>query len=154
MASVVLSILVLGLGTELAASNQQSASVQQTATAVALGQQLLDEIVSKPLANPTTTITTPTSTPLAESRSLFVAVGDYNLYTDTGSALSMLSGTTVDATSGQDYTRSVSVTLGAKPVGDAASSSNDFGLVTVTVKTPFGQSVQLQRVVANYTFTR
>jgi Tfp pilus assembly protein PilV len=154
MASVVLSILVFGMGGELVASHEQTAALQQSATAVALGRQLLDEIVCKPLANPTSGITTPTTTALMEPRSQFVAVGDYNLYTDSGSALSMLSGTTVDATGGQTYTRSVTVKLGALPGGDSVSPASDFALVTVSVTPPAGQTVQLQRVVSNYTFTR
>jgi hypothetical protein len=154
MASIVLSILVFGMGAELCAANEQAAFLQNEATSVALGRQLLDEIVCKPLANPSTGITTPTSTALTESRSLFVAVGDYNLYSDTGSAMSMLSGTTVDGTSGQNFTRSVSVTLSAKPSGDSASPTSDFGLVTVTVTAPGNESVVLSRVVTNYTFTR
>jgi Tfp pilus assembly protein PilV len=162
-AGVVLAITMAGICSVLAADTQQSINVQQNGQAVALGRELLDEIASKPLANPSTGLTTPAALtgsppsspqPSTVARSNFVAVGDYNGYTDYGEAIYNLSGTQTAVTGAQNFTRSVSVTLGALPSGDTNSPSTDFGLVTVTVTTPSGTSIQLQRVVTNYTFSR
>jgi prepilin-type N-terminal cleavage/methylation domain-containing protein len=154
LAAAVLSILVAGVGELLAASYQQTMVQNQTATAIALGRQLLEEIASKPLTDPATGTTTPAATAKTTARSTFTGVGDYNLYTDNGASLSTLGATTLNVTAGQTYTRAVSVQLGATPSGDSVSPNSDFALVTVTVTTPSGQTVKLQRVVTNYTFTR
>lgn len=154
LAAVILAILVAGVGDELSVSYQQTILLNQTATATALGRQLLEEIASKPLLDPTTNSTTPTTVALTAARSTFTGVGDYNLYTDSGASLTPLGGSTVDATAGQTYTRTVSVASGATPTGDTVSPTTDFALVTVKVKTPSGTTVSLQRVVTNYTFTR
>lgn len=154
IAAVVLAILVAGISSALSASYQQTITLNQTATAVALGRQLLEEIASKPLLDPATGTTTPVATAKAGPRSGFTGAGDYNLYTDNGSSLTTLGGSTINATSGGSYTRSVTVQLGATPVGDSTSPSSDFALVTVTVTMPSGHSIKLQRVLTNYTFTR
>jgi Tfp pilus assembly protein PilV len=162
-AAVVLAITMAGICDVLAADTQQSITLQQNNQAVAMGRELLDEIASKPLANPSTGLTTPATAtasvgssnqPSTVARANFVAVGDYNGYFDSGEALYSLSGTATDVTGSQNFTRSVTVSLGAKPAADTNSPATDFGLVTVTVTTPSGKSIQLQRVVANYTFSR
>jgi type II secretory pathway pseudopilin PulG len=154
LAAVVLAILALGVAGALSVSYQTTVTLNQTATATALGRELLEEIVGKPLLDSSTGTTTPVATKMAAARSTFTGVGDYNLYTDTSTALATLGGTTVNATTGQTFTRSVTVTSGATPSGDTLSPAGDFALVTVTVTTPSGQSVKLQRVATNYTFTR
>jgi len=154
LAGVVLSICVVGVCGQLSVSYQQTIVLNQNATALALAGQLLDEIASKPLLDPTTNSTTPVTSPMSGPRSAFTGAGDYNLYTDTGSELTTLAGATVNATAGQAYTRSVTVQSGAMPSGDTGSPSGDFAVATVTVKTPSGQTVQLQRILTNYTFTR
>ena len=154
IASVVLAIAMIALCGTLTAANTMTLNMQQTATAVALGRELLEEITSCPLANPLNSSTTPVSSATTGSRSAFGYAGAYNLYTDTGSSLAEVNGTTINATNGLTYTRKVTVTLGAKPSGDSVSSSSDFGLVTVTVTTPLGQTVTLQRVLSNYSFSR
>jgi prepilin-type N-terminal cleavage/methylation domain-containing protein len=154
LAAVVLAILAFGVATAISASYKTTITLNQTATAVALGRELLEEITGKPLLDPSSGTTTPAATRLAAARSTFTGAGNYNLYTDSGSALATLGGSTVNTTNGQSFTRTVSVASGAKPSTDTLSPSTDFALVTVTVTTPMGQSVKLQRVVANYTFTR
>lgn len=154
IASVVLALGVVGLSGTLAGSYQQTTALRQTATAVALGRQLLEEIAAKPLADPTTGSTATGPGPGETSRALFDNVGDYDRYTDASTAMPTLAGGSVDATGGEVYTRQVSVSLGASPTGDSTSPGTDFALVTVTVTTPAGQTVWLSRVVANSTFTR
>ena len=149
-ACVILTIGVLGLSGTLAASYEQTIAMRQTATAVALGRQLLEEITSLP------DNTAPATGPAPAVRTSFTSVGQYNGYTDSSSALPTLNGSTVDATGSQTYTRSVTVTSGGAgyPSIDSTSPQSDFDLVTVTVTAPDGQSVQLQRAVCNYAFTR
>jgi hypothetical protein len=153
-AALVLAIMVAGLAQALSARASQITSLQQYAAAEGLAHQLMDEIVAKPLANPTSGSTTPAAAASTNPRATFVAVGDYNLYSDKSTDLSTLSGATLDATGPQSFTRSVTVSLGATPSVDTLSPTTDFGLVTVTVTTPAGETVKLQRVVTNYTFTR
>jgi len=148
-ASVILAIGVLGISGTLAASYQQTIAMRQTATALSLARQLMEEITAVP--DNTAPVATPSS-----ARDTFTSVGQYNGYTDTSTALSTLSGSTVDATDSQAFTRSVTVTSAGAgyPSIDTSSPQSDFDLVTVTVTAPDGQSVQLQRAVCNYTFTR
>jgi type II secretory pathway pseudopilin PulG len=162
-AGVVLAITMAGLADVLVARYQQITDAQQTSQAMALGRELMDEIASKPLANPSSGSTTPavatavattTTQPSTYARSSFVAVGDYNGYTDSGQDIYTLGGTDLPITSGEKFTRLVTVTQGAKPSGDTLSPGTDFSLVTVTVTAPSGRTVQLQRVVPNYTFSR
>jgi Tfp pilus assembly protein PilV len=162
LAGVVLAISVAGVSGALSADYQQTLAMQQTATAINLGRELQDEIASKPLANPSSGSTTPATAPAAPSttqpttinRSTFVAVGDYNGYTDFSSDLYTLGGTSMDATGSQNYCRSVSVTQGGKPTNDTVSATTDFAVVTVTVTPPNGKPVQISRVVTNYKFSR
>jgi hypothetical protein len=150
------------LGDVFVARYQQADAVQQTGQALSLGRQLMDEIASKPLANPSSGSTTPAvavvhtgTQPSTVNRSTFVAAGDYNGYADSGEAVYELDGTTSLAVTGtENFTRTVTVTQGAKPSSDVSSPSTDFSLVTVTVTTPSGRSIKLQRVISNYTFAR
>jgi len=148
-ASVVLTIAVLGLSGTLAASYQQTIAMHESATAVALGRQLLEEITAYPF---TVSGSAPANRP-------FNSISQYNGYTDTSSGLPTLDGSTVDATGAVSYTRSVTVQSSGSgfPGGgitDSSSPNSDFALVTVTVTAPDGQTMQLQRAVCNYTFTR
>ncbi len=151
-----------GLADVLVARYQQADAIQQTGQAMALGRELMDEIASKPLANPSSGSTTPATVvaqaastqPSTVTRSTFVCVGDYNGYTDSGEDIYTLGGTAMTLTGSQNYARAVTVTQGAKPSGDVSSAGTDFSLVTVTVTTPSGRTVTLQRVVPNYTFSR
>jgi Tfp pilus assembly protein PilV len=147
LAGVVLAIVAVGISSTLAASYQHTVVLNQTATAVSLARQLLEEIAAQPF-------TAPVSTAKTTARSTFAGTGDYNLYTDNGSNLTTLGGASINATGGMSFTRSVSVQTGAVPAGIQAPTSSDFEVVTVTVKTPSGTSVSLQRVVTNYTLTR
>src|SRR5277367_5149234 len=98
-ASVVLTIAVLGLSGTLAASYQQTIAMHESATAVALGRQLLEEITAYPF---TVSGSAPANRP-------FNSISQYNGYTDTSSGLPTLDGSTVDATGAVSYTRSVTV---------------------------------------------
>jgi hypothetical protein len=142
---VILSILVLGVFGSLCAAYQQSAAVRADATAVLLGRQLADEIVSKPY-NPVDTL----GSGGLSSRSLFVNVSNYNGYTDSSTSMPLLAGGSLNVTGSELYTRSVSVTAGVTPSGDAVSPATDFAIVTVNVTCPNGQIVSIPELVANY----
>ncbi|HUB25494.1 MAG TPA: type II secretion system protein [Tepidisphaeraceae bacterium] len=154
LASVVLAFTVIAVSGSLTASNTQTQVLQQTATAVSLCRELLEEIASVPMTNPATGTTAVAANATSGPRSGFGYVGAYNNYTDSAAALPEINGSTLDVTDGQTYTRSVTVTLGAKPSNDSASPGTDFALVTVKVTTPLGLTVTMQRVFCNYPFSR
>jgi type II secretory pathway pseudopilin PulG len=150
VASVILVMLVIGVAAALSASYQQSQSVNTSSAAVTLARQLVDEIAAKPFV-PTDALGT------GGTRSTFTNVSAYNAYSDgTGAVnpLPLLEGGTLDVTGSQSYSRSASVTVGAKPSIDTASPTTDFGIVTVTVTAPDGQIVQIPEFVANYSIPR
>jgi Tfp pilus assembly protein PilV len=154
LASVVLAFSVIAVSGSLTASNTQNQIQQQTATAVVLGRELLEEIASAPLTNPATGTTAVATAVTSGNRANFGYVGAYNGYTDNGASMPEINGAVLNVTGGQTYTRSVTVTLGAKPANDNGSPSTDFALVTVKVTTPLGRTVSMQRVLCNYPFSR
>lgn len=146
-ASVVLSILVLGVCGTLTESYEQSAVVQSNGTSVSLARQLADEITSKTLGS---TLGPGSFT----SRAQYTTVCNYNGYSDTSTATPLLEGGTLDVTSSDVYSRSVSVALGARPSIDSTSPSTDFAVVTVSVTGPNGQVVTIPKFVCNYAIQR
>lgn len=147
VAAVVLAILVLGVCGALSESYQQSETVQSTGTAVLLATQLSDEITSKPMGS---TLGPGSLT----SRSQYTTVANYNGYADNSTALPMLDGSSLDVTGSDNYTRSVAVTIGARPSIDTVSPTTDFAIVAVTVTGPDGHSVSIPKFVTNYSITR
>ena len=143
IASVVLMISVIGIASTLAASSSQSDSMNEMTTRVALGRQLLEEIAAKPFPIAgVTTVAGYTSGNMV--RSTYDDVSDYDGYTDS-SPFTTLSGATI-ATAGT-YTRKVSFTRRANP-GDTPSSTGSFGLITVTVTAPSGETSEFSLVVS------
>jgi type II secretory pathway pseudopilin PulG len=154
LAAVVLAVAVLGACSTLSASYQNISSLRQTATAVSLARELIEEIAARPYVSPIDGSTTTGPTASMTNRSLFAKVGDYQGYTDSTSNMIGLDGSTVSVGQGEVYTRGVTITFGAKPSVDTSSPANDFALVTVTVAMPSGQKVSLSRMMANETLVR
>lgn len=144
MASVVLAILVLGVFGSISTSYQESQAVRATSTALTLGRQLTDEIVSHPFYSGTLGANGLTS------RSQYTDVSNYNGYSDASNAMPLLAGGTLNVTGSDVYNRQASVVVGAKPSIDVSSPSTDFGIVTVDVTCPDGQVVSIPEFVAKY----
>jgi hypothetical protein len=150
IASVVLAILALGVIGSVSTAYEQSEYVHDSATAITLSRQLMDEIVSKPYSP---------SDPLGTggTRSTFVNVSAYNRYSDTSTSVPLLGGGTLDVTGSESFTRSVSIPLTAAQVlvnSVPVSNSSDFKIVTVTVTYPNGQTVSIPEIVAKYSIQR
>jgi Tfp pilus assembly protein PilV len=143
-ASVVLAIAVIGVAGPLTAASLQAEQARETATATVLARQLMEEIVSKPLLDNANTTYTLGPEAGETSRALYDSANDYNGYTDSSATLKAVDGTRVAVPAG--YTRSVSVEYRTTTAG-AAAASGDFGVVTVTVRTPGAQTVKLVRML-------
>jgi type II secretory pathway pseudopilin PulG len=154
LAAVVLAVAVMGACSTLTASYQNISLLRQTATAVSLARELIEEIAARPYVSPIDGSITTGPSPTMTSRSMFAKVGDYAGYTDVSTSLVGLDGTGVSVGAGETYTRSVTVMFGGKPSVDTASPANDFALVTVTVTMPSGRTVSLSRTMANETLAR
>jgi Tfp pilus assembly protein PilV len=167
MASAVLAIAVIAIGTSLSTSVGQSAVVEQDSTSLLLARQLMEEIAAKPFVDPTTGTVTTNATALANAAALAATagssptpvrasyndVGDYHGYTDTVDAshpATSLQGKTAAVTNNRKYTRSVTVEFRSTPNGSAVTSG-DLAVITVTVKSPSGRSVVITRVATNTT---
>ena len=148
-ASVVLAAAVIGISGALSASYQQSASHEDSATALDLGRELMEEISSKPFS---VTGTNASGWPTETNRANYDTIDDFNGYTDTSTAMKLADGTTVDVTSGETFTRSVTVVQGL-PAG-LSGSANDFATVTVTVTMPGNKTVTLTQLCTNATVAR
>jgi Tfp pilus assembly protein PilV len=151
-ASVVLAASVVALSGALSSSYQHNAKQGESAVALDLARELMEEIASKPM-----TIAAPANDmpgwPEGEhDRTKYDTVNDYNGYLDTSSAITMADGTTIDAGNGEIYTRMVTVS-NAVPTGLTGTAS-DFGLVTVTVVMPHGQTVSIAQLMTNATLVR
>jgi type II secretory pathway pseudopilin PulG len=144
MASVVLAILVLGVFGSISTSYQESQAVRASSTAVTLGRQLTDEIVSHAFYSGSL------GPGGLTSRSQYTDVSNYNGYSDVSDAMPLLAGGTLDVTGSDVYSRQASVVIGAKPSIDVSSPSTDFGIVTVNVTCPDGQVVSIPEFVAKY----
>ena len=155
IASVVLSISVIGISATLSASYRQSNVCGNNNSALALAQQLMEEIASKPIDVPSGTTDQPGWSGGQTNRALYDNVGDYNGYTDTGGSVTTSTGATVDLGDGGTYTRTVSVTSNAMPPGYTAyGQASDFLLVTVTVSMPHSQSISLSQMFTRTTLYR
>ena len=150
MASVVLAIAVVGVAGPLAASGEQAQMVRERGAALTLARQLLEEIASKPLCDGGTTCRLGPETSTGEtSRDKFDSADDYHGYTDKTDHLSTLAGQTVFFAAGKAYTRAVTVEYRATLAGNA-TTSGDFGLVTVNVTTPQNQTITISRLFTKH----
>jgi len=144
IASVVLAIAVVGISSVLAASYKQSSVRGNTSTALALAQQLMEEIASRPMSVAAGQTDQPGWSTGHTDRTQYDTIGDYNGYTDTSGAVAA-DGATFDLGNGDAYTRTVSVQSNALPSGFSGTAS-DFVLVTVTVSMPHSQSLSISQL--------
>ena len=148
VASVILVILVIGVAGALSSSYQQGNEVAASSTAVGLARQLMDEIVAKPFSS---------SDALGSgigARSTYTSISAYNGYSDSSNALPLLEGGTLDVTSAENFSRGVTVKVGAQPSIDMTTPASNFGIVTVTVTGPDGEVVSVPEFVAEYSIPR
>jgi len=155
LAVVVLAVAVGGIMGPISASYQQTRTVSETTTAVSLAQQLLDEILSKPIVDPTDLSTTLGPEADELSRTAFDNIDDYHGYHDTtdwtkSDAMKTASGAAITWNGTDVYSRSVQMEYRATPSG-AALTSGDYLLISVTVTMPHGHQVSVQRMVCRYT---
>lgn len=151
LAAVVLAILVLGVCGTLSESYTQSEFTTANATAVSLARQLADEMVSKPMGSMSSSLGPGAYT----SRSQYTQIINYHTYSDTSTSIPPLgSGSPVDATGADSYTRSVSVVSATPSIDSSPVVPTDFAIVTVTITAPNGQTVSIPQFVANYPIQR
>jgi type II secretory pathway pseudopilin PulG len=150
IASVFLAVSVVGVSSALMASSNQSSQTDETTTAQGLAHELLEEMTARSF------LTLPNQGHSAGvlTRLNYDDVADYDGYTDnTTNGITSLQGTPIAIGDGVTYTRTASFAYRATP-GGSNVSSGDFGLATVTVTTPEGTSITLQRLLTNFATTR
>jgi prepilin-type N-terminal cleavage/methylation domain-containing protein len=149
MASVVLAIAVASVATGLSASFVQRSNSEADSISVSLARSLMEEIVAKPFA------AAPSGSGWANgitNRSLYQNAADFNGYTDSN-PFSTLEGESVDV--GQEYQRQVTFTCPASITASSSTiTSDNFGLVRVTVTSSAGRRVELTRLLTNFTSAR
>ena len=152
IASVVLAIAVIAISATLSASYKQNSIRGNTTTAVALAQQLMEEISAKPIALPAGQTNSPGWSQGQTDRSSYDTVEDYNGYSDLSSSVAA-DGATFDLGDGGSYTRSVTVQTNAIPA-TLTGTAADFMLVTVTVTMPHGEKTSVSQLFTRTTILR
>jgi Tfp pilus assembly major pilin PilA len=153
IASVVLAAAVVGIAGTLCASYQQTAVRGNTTTALALAQQLMEEIAARPFDLPEGQPNKPGWAGGETDRRQYDTVDDYNGYTDLSGSVQTIDGTLVDLGDGAAYTRTVSVQAGYQPAGLTGPAS-DFLLVTVTVAMPRSNELKISQLFTRTTMFR
>ena len=150
IASVFLAISVVGVSSALMASSDESRQIDESTTAQGLARELLEEMTARSF----TQQPNPGYSAGIHTRLNYDDVADYDGYTDnTTTGITTLEGTTVTIGDGVTYTRMASFSYRTTP-GGSKTSSGDFGLASVTVSSPDGVSVTLQRLLTNPVTTR
>jgi MSHA pilin protein MshD len=148
IASFIVAVATIGVGTMLAASSHQSEAMSDASVSQALARQLMEEIASRPIEDLSGRISLGPESG-ETTRSLFDQIDDYHGHTDTTSGIQMLDGTSIDLGTGLSYTRSVAVQYRNTPSGVASTSEEaPFCVVTVTVTASDGKPVKLARLFA------
>jgi Tfp pilus assembly protein PilV len=150
-ASVVLAAAVIGISGTLSASYQQSDSRDEATTGLLLARELMEEVASRPM-DPSGS-TNASGWPTVTNRALYDTIDDYSGYTDTSTSVKASDGTVMDLAAGQTYTRTVTITPGARPTG-LTGTTTDFMLAKVTVTTPHGQNVSVSQLFTRATVLR
>ena len=132
-ATTILSLAVVGISNVMTVSYGQMTGQDSQSTALALARQLMEEISARPLVLPTGAGSNPGWASGVHDRRLYDTIDDYNGYTDSSNSLTTLAGRSVSIGGGTNYTRSVSVASGIRPVGHTVAPAADFVAVTVTV---------------------
>lgn len=148
IASFIVAMAAVGVGSMLAASSQQSMSMNDSSISQALARQLMEEIASHPIEDGNGAISKGHESG-ENSRAAYDQIDDYSDYADTTSSIQMLDGTTIDLGDRQSYARQVTVQYRQTPSGAAYTGADaPFCVVTVTVTAENGKSVQLVRLFA------
>ena len=154
VASVVLAVAVGGIIAPISASYQQTQTVKQSSIAISMAQQLMDEILSKPFADPSDLSTTPGPEADEPTRAAYDNIDDYHGYHDSTDSsasdfIKTAAGQTIGWNSTDIYRRSVTVEYRATPAG-AAVIAGDYVVVKVTVTMPHGHQISVQRMICQY----
>lgn len=145
IASVILAVAVVGIAGTLAASYQNSREETSSAEATQLARQLMEEISARPFKIAEGDADTSGCSSGNTNRATYDDISDYDGYTDESTSITMLDGSTRSFGTAGPYTRSVSVTTGAVPVGHTPPPG-DFKHVKVTVTRPRGPAIVLSKV--------
>lgn len=128
----------------MVANQHEAMYARQDLTAVMLGRELMEEVLSRPFAAPGYDgITAGHSA--GDIRTNYTYISDYSGYTDSTSAIEDQGGDSLTVGNGRVYTRSVSVTYKSFSY-PYAPPAQDCALVGVTVTEPTGRSITLYRV--------
>jgi hypothetical protein len=152
IASVYLAAAVIGISGVLSATYQHSAGYGTSATGLALAQELMEEISARP-AVLAAGVTDQPGWPTVTDRTKYDTVDDYSGYSDLGSSIATASGSTIDASDGGSFVRTVTVTPNALPAGLTGPAS-DFLLVTVSVQMPKTETITLSQLFTKATLCR
>ena len=150
IASVVLAAAVVGIAGALGASYKQTAVSEDSATALDLGRELMEEVAARPFE---VSGANAAGWPTVSDRTRYDTIDDFNGYTDTSNAIAMSSGSSVDAGNGSVFTRAVTVQSGTMPTG-MTGNTGDFATVTVTVTSPSGEAYTLSQLCTRATVVR
>jgi len=151
-ASVVLALAVIAIAGSLGASYKESSAREESAAALDLARELMEDVAAKPM-DPTGTTNALGWSSGQHDRTQYDTLDDFDGYTDTSSSIGTSSGGSIDAGNGEVYTRAVSITWNAKPTGFTGTAA-DFALVKVVVTTPRGQSFEIDQLVTRATVKR
>lgn len=155
IASVVLSVAVLGVCGLLTAAAGNARRMNDYTGAQLLARSLMEEIVAKPFTPPSGSNNSGCKDG-NQTRSTYDNIADYDGYQDTTdpttatTRATTLSGATIDLGDTGTFTRKVAFEYRNSPGGPAVTGgTGNFGLITVTVTSSGGDSVTLYRLVSN-----
>ena len=159
IASVVLSVAVLGVSGVLTAATGNARRMSDFVGAQLLARSLMEEIVARPFTAPTSSNSGCRDGNL--NRSTYDNIADYDGYQDSTDPTTATTrattsgGTTIDLGDTGTFTRKVAFEYRNNPGGPAvAGGTGNFGLITVTVTSSSGDSVTLYRLVSNVAMSR
>jgi hypothetical protein len=148
LASAILLIGVLSVTVPFASAARNERADSRQTLAVALAQEMVDEILSKRFYD-----SDPNSRPGPEpnetSRSLYDNYDDYNGYTEAAGSIRNFQGVACTDDLAADLSRSVAVTYVRVP-GQSASDPCTFVLIQVTIRAGPKQIVTLSRLAYAY----
>ena len=139
IASLILLVAAVGIASLLLAAHEQQISIQELNTATLLAKQLMEEIATEPLG-----VYPPVAQPA--HRSQFTTANQYANYADsTGAGISTLGGVAVPYPAIGNYSRSVAIS----DTTVTQTLPHDIRLVIVTVNTPTGKTVSINKWMTN-----
>jgi Tfp pilus assembly protein PilV len=160
IASVVLSVAVLGISGVLVGATANARRMSDYSGAQLLARSLMEEIVAKPFTQPQNSSNSGCRDG-NQDRSTYDNIADYDGYQDSTdpttatTRATTLGGTTIDLGDTGTFTRKVSFEYRNSPGGPAvAGGTGNFGLITVTVSSSSGDTVTLYRLVSNVSLSR